>query len=40
VTVNTRLVYRRAFQPLAELKGWDLADLDLSKNRLNVELRP
>jgi hypothetical protein len=40
VTVTTRLVYRRAFQPLAEIKGWKLADLDLSKNRLNVELRP
>jgi hypothetical protein len=36
VTVTARLLYRRAFQQLAQLKGWKLDDLDLSVNRVAV----
>lgn len=36
VTVNTRLIYRRAFQPLARLKGWDLPDVELAADHVRV----
>jgi hypothetical protein len=40
VTVTTRLVYRRAFQKLAEVKGWALEDLDLATDRVYMEFPP
>jgi hypothetical protein len=37
VAVTTRLLYRRAFEQLALLKGWDVEDLDLARNQVKVE---
>jgi hypothetical protein len=37
VTLTTKLVYRRAFERLAELKAWPLNDVELAVNRLRIE---
>jgi len=36
-TVHVRLVFRRAFQKLAQQKGWDDPDLSMAENTLSVE---
>jgi hypothetical protein len=37
LTIKTKLVYRRAFQQLAEWKGWDDPDLMMAENMVTVE---
>jgi len=36
VIVSARLFFRRAFQELAELKGWDDQDILMAKDRVEV----
>ncbi len=36
IHVRTRLIYRKAFKPLADVKGWDLEDVTLASGELTV----
>ncbi len=36
IHVRTRLVYRKAFKPLADVKGWDMPDIVLVSNELTI----
>lgn len=39
VTVEARLIFRRAFQQLAELKGWDDPDIVMEQTKITVDPR-
>jgi hypothetical protein len=35
--VDVRLLYRRAFIELRDLKGWDIADIEMARQTSTVE---
>jgi hypothetical protein len=38
IRVTARLIYRRAFKPWIEAKGWPLEDIEIAKEEMKVEL--
>ena len=39
ITIHTRLIYRRAFKPLADIKKWDLEDIPVASDMTTITLR-
>jgi len=40
IEVEVRLIFRRAFKPLAEAKGWDMEDIVMETEVVTISLRP
>jgi len=37
LSIRVRLIYRRAFKPLADAKGWDIPDITIATSELEIE---
>jgi len=40
VTIDVQLLFRRAFKPLADLKGWDIPDILMERQAVNLDILP
>ena len=40
IEVEARLIFRRAFKPLAEAKGWEMEDIVMERDVSTISLRP